>query len=70
MDKLLDDAWGITDRAKAIQAYRQINSMIMDDALVQILGWPKIVTISRSNVQGLGCFVRLDTPLQGVWLAQ
>jgi ABC-type transport system substrate-binding protein len=68
VEKMMDAAWVITDREKAVQAYRQISQTITDDAPVLVLGWLKIVNVANSNVKGLGCWVRNDWPLQTVWI--
>ena len=70
MDSMLDDAWVITDREEAIEAYQEISSTITDDALLLVLGWLKTVNIAQPYVEGLGCWVREDTPMQGLWLNQ
>lgn len=68
MDQMLDDAWVITDRDQAIKAYQDISSQITDDALLLVLGWLKNVNVAGDYVGGLGCWVRDDWPMQGIWL--
>ncbi len=68
VEQMLDDAWVITDREEAIEAYREISELITDDALCLILGWLKNVNLSHDYVKGLGIFIRDDWPLQEVWL--
>lgn len=68
MDKMLDDAWVLTDREAATEAYREISKTITEDALLLTLGWLKNVNVSHSYVKGLGIYVRDDFPMTGVWL--
>jgi len=70
VDQMLDDAWVITDEEEAVEAYRELSSTIMDDAVLLPLGWLNTVNVAQSYVEGLGCWVREDTPLHRVWLDQ
>lgn len=68
VDQMLDDAWVITDREEATQAYQEISQQITDDALLMVLGWLKNVNLAHDNVNGLGCWIRDDWPMNTVWL--
>lgn len=68
MDQMLDEAWVITDREEAIEAYREISRQLTDDALLLVLGWLQNVNVAGENVHGLGCWVRDDFPMNEVWL--
>lgn len=67
-DQMLDDAWVITDRDEAIEAYREISETITDDALLLVLGWLDNINVGHSNVGGLSCWVRDDWPMHSVWV--
>lgn len=68
VNKMLDDAWVITDREEAIKAYQEISELITDDALLLLLGWLKNVNLAQDYVKGLGCWIRDDWPMQEIWL--
>jgi len=68
--QMLDDAWVITDREEAIDAYREISALVTEDAMMLLLGWLQNVNLSQDYVRDLGIYIRDDWPLYETWLAQ